>query len=172
MTIDVSDILSREGASEEFSGEFEIHSIELSGADIRADLGTYTVRVSNEDGSTLAVVADPVVRVTRPCDRCTCDVTEEYELHVDEVFPITDEAVSTDPDEDGQWFDGNELLIDRMVADELLLVLPPKVLCKDDCRGLCPVCGMDLNHGSCDCDRSVLDPRMAKILDVFAGNDR
>ncbi len=172
MIIDVSRILSTEGASEDFTGEFEIESIDLSGSEIKLRLGTYTARVSNEEGRTLAVSADPVVTVTRPCDRCTCDVTEKYELHVDEVFPISDEIASTDPDEDGQWLDGNELLIDRMVADELLLVLPPKVLCKDDCRGLCPVCGTDLNHGSCDCDRSVLDPRMAKILDVFAGNDR
>ena len=42
-----------------------------------------------------------------------------------------------------------------------------KILCKPDCKGICPTCGRDLNTGTCDCDNFVPDPRMAAIKDIF-----
>ena len=45
-----------------------------------------------------------------------------------------------------------------------------KILCKEDCKGLCSVCGKDLNEGKCDCDTFVPDPRMAAIMDIFREN--
>ena len=77
-------------------------------------------------------------------------------------------------DEDGEASDvskfiseNNELLIDRIIAEELLINWPDKVVCKEDCKGLCHVCGHNLNVSDCGCDRVVLDPRMAAIQDIF-----
>jgi uncharacterized protein len=50
-----------------------------------------------------------------------------------------------------------------MVRDALLLDLPAKPLCRDDCAGLCATCGIDRNHGSCDCHTEELDPRWAAL---------
>ena len=68
----------------------------------------------------------------------------------------------------------NELDVDQLVHDEALLVWPERVLCRKDCKGLCSTCGQNLNHGSCSCRPTDLDPRMAKILDIFsqAGNGK
>ena len=61
----------------------------------------------------------------------------------------------------------HELDVDRLIYDEILVNWPTKVLCKDDCKGICPVCGQNLNQQDCGCDRQVIDPRMAKFQDIF-----
>ena len=49
-----------------------------------------------------------------------------------------------------------------------MLELPTKVLCKEDCKGLCPKCGKDLNLGSCDCKTKDIDPRWQALSDLFS----
>ena len=171
MKIDLSQVLSRADYSDEQTGDFEISSLELSGSVISLSADPYTVYLTNEGGIRLGVRADVTVHVKRSCDRCLEEVLSDHEVSVDEVFDIADESVVSDPDEDGQWFSEDVLDADRMIADELLLMLPPKALCREDCKGLCPVCGTNLNTGSCQCDRQVLDPRMARILEVFSENN-
>lgn len=51
--------------------------------------------------------------------------------------------------------------------NEVLINWPMRVLCKEDCKGICSRCGANLNQGSCDCDTADLDPRMAVISDIF-----
>ena len=65
------------------------------------------------------------------------------------------------------YLQGYNLDVDQLVRDELLLNLPMKVLCDEDCKGICNRCGANLNHETCDCDRSSLDPRMSVIQDIF-----
>jgi uncharacterized protein len=55
-----------------------------------------------------------------------------------------------------------ELELGEMVREELILAVPPYVLCREDCRGLCPQCGNDLNEGPCSCSPEP-DPRWAKL---------
>ena len=62
---------------------------------------------------------------------------------------------------------GFELDVDKLVYAEILVNWPMRVLCKDDCKGICKVCGMNLNKGACSCQRTELDPRMAAIQDIF-----
>ena len=64
--------------------------------------------------------------------------------------------------------DGYNLDVDQLVHDEALLYWPERTLCREACKGLCPTCGQNLNDGSCNCTRTDLDPRMAKILDIFS----
>ena len=50
---------------------------------------------------------------------------------------------------------------------DIVMGLPTKVLCKDDCRGLCPDCGKDLNLGDCGCQKKEVDPRLAALADLL-----
>ena len=52
------------------------------------------------------------------------------------------------------WFRGPEIKLDRLVAEVLLLALPAQSLCRADCKGLCPVCGVDRNEQTCDCSEA------------------
>ena len=112
-----------------------------------------------------------------PCDRCLDDVEIAFPIELDiRVNPASlSDAASNIPEGDSKlddvdefsFLDGCILDVDKLVSDEIVVALPTKVLCKEDCKGLCSVCGTNLNHGSCSCDRTVGDPRMAAIRDIF-----
>lgn len=59
--------------------------------------------------------------------------------------------------------------IDSLVKETVLLNLPLKPLCSEDCKGLCPVCGVNLNTSSCRCKKEKLDPRWEKLKNLFKG---
>ena len=84
------------------------------------------------------------------CDRCLTPSTG------DQVHEFAEEFDKSEAIDD--WLDVTELL-----RDELLAGQPMKNLCKADCKGLCPVCGANLNDGECGCDRFVVDPRLATL---------
>ena len=69
--------------------------------------------------------------------------------------------------EETDYLIGFELDVDKLVYAEILVNWPMRVLCKDDCKGICKVCGMNLNKGTCSCDSFVPDPRMAAFQDIF-----
>jgi uncharacterized protein len=73
---------------------------------------------------------------------------------------------ASDADEISYIEDCN-LDIDMLVLDELYTILPMNVICKEDCKGICKVCGTNLNESTCDCDQTVPDPRMAVFSDIF-----
>ena len=87
---------------------------------------------------------------TFTCDRCLTDATEKLSSDFAEEF---DPSAAVD-----DLIDVTELL-----RDEMLLSRPTKNLCKADCKGLCPVCGANLNDGDCGCDRFVVNPKFAAL---------
>ena len=84
------------------------------------------------------------------CDRCLTQSTANQVHEFEEEF---DKAEAVD-----DMLDVTELL-----RDELLAGQPMKNLCKADCKGLCPVCGANLNEGDCGCDKFIVDPRLAAL---------
>lgn len=103
------------------------------------------------------------------CDRCLESVDLDIPLEFDYTVVKPDGFHEFDPDE--QFFmNGYELDTEALVTNELLMCLPMKVLCKETCKGLCPVCGKNRNNGECGCDTFVPDPRMAAIKDIFNAN--
>jgi uncharacterized protein len=78
-------------------------------------------------------------------------------VHVDELFeeePIEGETYRLDHD---------VLDLEPMVRDALALELPPAPVCQEACQGLCPTCGIDRNHATCDCGAEEPDPRWAAL---------
>ena len=69
-----------------------------------------------------------------------------------------------------RFMEGYHLNTEKLIGNELLINWPMKVLCKDDCKGICKQCGKDLNLGDCGCDTFIPDPRMAVINDIFNAN--
>ena len=62
---------------------------------------------------------------------------------------------------------GYNLDVDTLIYDEILMDFPMRLLCHDDCKGLCKNCGTNLNVETCDCDNFNYDPRMSAIRDIF-----
>lgn len=103
-----------------------------------------------------------------PCDRCLTDVPLDFSLSFErEVDFGIEEEERVKQLEETNYLTGYDLDVDQLVRNELLVNWPMKVLCSEDCRGICIRCGTNLNNGACDCDNTELDPRMAVIRDVF-----
>jgi len=91
------------------------------------------------------------------CDRCLKE-TESFEK-----IPFEEKFTSYETD-DSTLFTGDEIDLTDAVRDNILASEPIQKLCKEDCKGLCLICGHDLNEGDCGCDRRIPDPRMS-VLD-------
>lgn len=69
-------------------------------------------------------------------------------------------------DADREPFDGKTIDLDPIVREQVLLALPMHAVCKEDCKGLCGVCGQNLNEKACGCQTKVVDPRLAALKDI------
>ena len=118
-------------------------------------------------GKKIKMNAEIQMTLEIPCARCLEPVSVPFMISVDEQFelPETPDAVAEDSEE--PYIDGYQLDVDALVRNELFVHIPLRVLCKEDCKGICKRCGTNLNLGTCDCDATELDPRMAAILDIF-----
>lgn len=81
------------------------------------------------------------------CDRCLKEFIREYRYSFDHTLVRT--LYNGDDDERYVVCGDNSLDLDELLISDILLELPTKILCKEDCKGLCPQCGQDLNEGSC-----------------------
>ena len=69
-------------------------------------------------------------------------------------------------DADREPFDGKVIDLDPIVREQVLLALPLTVVCQEDCRGLCTVCGQNLNEKECGCERKIVDPRLMALKNI------
>ena len=104
------------------------------------------------------------------CDRCLAPVPVRIDLEFErDVY--SPEVDAGDHAEDNLGImEGYQLNVENLIFNEILMNWPMKVLCKADCKGICKMCGKDLNFGECGCDTFVPDPRMAVIKDIFNAN--
>jgi uncharacterized protein len=73
-------------------------------------------------------------------------------------------------DADEEVFNGKTIDLDPIVREQLLLALPMSAVCREDCKGLCPQCGINLNEATCSCETKPVDPRMAPLKNIKLGN--
>ena len=103
------------------------------------------------------------------CSRCLegfrCPVDEPFDLRYQ---PLVANAVVGDRevgDEDfsAAFYENDQIDLGQLIRERLYLTFPMKPLCREDCRGLCPQCGINLNRGTCDCRPAWDDPRLAPL---------
>lgn len=116
------------------------------------------------------VTGEAYVVVDMVCDRCLKPVPVRIDITFErEVFSPEEDAGELSED-NLSIMSGYQLNVENLVFNEILMNWPMKVLCKADCKGICKMCGKDLNFGECGCDTFVPDPRMAVIKDIFNAN--
>lgn len=96
------------------------------------------------------------------CDLCLSAFETKLDFDFNEVYSET-------LDEDHEIWGLSDKTIDLKpaVIANIMLNLPMRVLCSDDCKGLCPKCGHNLNDGDCGCDRGYVNPQFEKLLNLF-----
>ncbi len=98
------------------------------------------------------------------CDRCGVFAQHNHTVYVDKLLATAIERQESDtiitvPD--------MKLDVDEFVYSEVILDLPSKHLCKEDCKGICFKCGKNLNEGECGCETREVDPRLAKLMELL-----
>ena len=106
------------------------------------------------------------------CARCLEPVLQEVQRDFELLYrPLgadagRDELSVTDAEAEIGYYQGEGLLLEDVLREQVLLALPLKVTCRADCKGLCPECGKNLNEEQCSCSREIEDPRWAALKDV------
>ncbi|MEA3424054.1 MAG: YceD family protein [Bacillota bacterium] len=95
------------------------------------------------------------------CSRCLERVEVNFNKKLNKML-LTEES----DDIDTIVIDKNHLDLVETIKEEIILNLPTQVLCSKDCKGLCPICGINLNYETCSCEDEKIDPRF-EILDDF-----
>jgi len=107
----------------------------------------------------------------RECDRCLAETRKEVSIPMDIYFRMALDGGAAGDDDDIEMralhHDQEAIALDEEVRQTILLEIPLKVLCSEGCLGICARCGVDLNKERCRCDESEIDPRWAKLADVF-----
>jgi uncharacterized protein len=77
-----------------------------------------------------------------------------------------DELSVTDAEAEIGYYQGDGLLLEDVLREQVLLALPLKVTCREDCKGLCVHCGQNLNEGQCSCSNAIEDPRWTALREI------
>ena len=106
------------------------------------------------------------------CSRCLKDFRRYLDMPVNVVYhPIReigkDGHELKDDEMDMGFYDGEELDLQDLPREQVLLNMQMKPLCDDNCKGICPNCGTDLNTGNCMCKREEVDPRLEVLKKYF-----
>ncbi len=99
-----------------------------------------------------------------PCDRCGVQAVRMHSVEINRMLAVSsqgeqNDAIITVPD--------MKLDVDELVFSEVFLSLPTKHLCSETCKGICPMCGKNLNEGSCGCKTDETDPRLSKLKELL-----
>jgi len=113
-------------------------------------------------------------RVALQCSRCLVNFRKELSLNINLLYhPATEVAneetyeVSRDEINIG-FYSNDELDITQVIREQLILNLPMKALCDETCKGLCPVCGADMNLQRCECRYESVDPRLKSLKKLLS----
>ena len=98
------------------------------------------------------------------CDRCLTAYEKPYKLSIEHILV---DSLSNDENDDFILLQQYQLDLSDLVMTDMLLELPYKSLCKEDCKGLCSICGKNLNDGACDCKPDTTDPRLEVLKQLI-----
>jgi uncharacterized protein len=167
------------GASRRVDVVVDLHELapELSDAEHADELQGAVRLMHINDGILVQGQLDGTA--TLACARCLELVEVPLEVEIEEVFKptidlLTGHSVTPEEEDRALWIDEHHVLdLTEVVRQDALLAAPLNAVCREDCRGLCPTCGKNLNEGPCDCEPEP-DPRWGPLTDLLKNreNDR
>ena len=166
-TLDVGMALKNPGQAYPFQADLELPDMEVLDDPIHFD----SIRVEGEFFCTgdqrISLRAEAVAQVVSRCDRCLEPVRVTVRADVDALY-----ARQPDPeDPDLYSFEGHAIELTDSIRDALLLELPLQFLCSEDCKGLCPGCGVNLNTGSCTCQEGEVTTPFSALKSIVLNDE-
>lgn len=164
MLLGLSQIIDRPGASVPFSVSVDLSDLCYGVSYPVSEPVLAEGNVRNTAG-VLMMQGSIATTIHGICDRCASEFHRKVEFPIDVVL-VT--KLESEENED-EWvfpLEGDSADLDDIVRTVFVLNLDSKLLCKEDCKGLCPQCGKNLNDGPCNC-RKELDPRFAALKQLL-----
>lgn len=162
MRLNLKDIIAVPGASVPFDFQLDLTGLEFHGAYPVQEPLKVSGQVRNH-GGVLMLEAQVATNLHLTCDRCAVPFQRVKSLSISSLVAA---ELEDGENEDIILLDGDELDVDEVVSTAFILDMDTKHLCSEDCKGLCPRCGANLNLGPCSCGREV-DPRLAKLTQLL-----
>ena len=164
MLLGLSKIIDCPGASVSFSTSVDLSDLcyGISYPVTEPVLASGTVR---NTAGVLMMKGELTTTIHGTCDRCASPFDREIHFPI-EVVLVTEMA---DEENEDEWvfpLEGDSADLDDIVRTVFVLNLDSKLLCRDDCKGICPRCGRNLNDGPCQCEKE-LDPRFAALKQLL-----
>ena len=157
MRLNLREIIGNPGAALPFEAELDTDGLDFPA--VRAYVGKPRAvgRVTNEAG-VLKLTGELTADMLCVCDRCGT----EFDSRKTTALHAT--LVDEDDGENPELFllEGTEIDLDEILRTNFVLDMESKFLCREDCKGLCPRCGKNLNLGPCGCGKEI-DPRFAVL---------
>lgn len=165
--IDVSAALKNPGQAYPFECALTLEPLDVLSDEVLLS----DIRLQGEligAGESVGVAGTVHAVLTAHCARCLREVSQPLKAAIDEVF-----VREADPENsDQRLLDGHQIDLTGPAREALLLEMPMRLLCRKDCKGLCPVCGANLNENSCDCPKG--EPKanpFAALSELFTSDD-
>ena len=166
MLLDLKRLFANDDECIKLDAEFDFSDIEFSGVfPIKAP-----VRITGEILSKTGIVnlsATITAEYEADCDRCGVLSKKVHTIPVKNTI-VTELANGNDNDEMLVLQD-MKLDLHELTLTEVVLNIPIKHLCRDDCKGICQDCGKNLNEGDCNCSKESVDPRLQILKDLLSG---
>ncbi|HYF95628.1 MAG TPA: DUF177 domain-containing protein [Symbiobacteriaceae bacterium] len=180
MRINVSDIKIEAGSHKKVPVQVAVESVEMAGQQVVFDRPFEGEAEIWNAGDRLLIQASVAGEATLECSRCLSPVTLPLQVSFEEEFVEgAPSEGAEEPDSDAEaersvtYYSGDEIDLSDPLRENILLELPMKPLCSDECEGLCPSCGTNLNEGPCQCGEQshTVDPRLAALKDLLRKPD-
>lgn len=98
------------------------------------------------------------------CDYCTKPIAKKLQVTIDEVLVETDEGIENMTESDEYTYQGNQIVLDKILSDNIVLSMPMRHRCGEDCKIICPKCGEPVTGIGCGCnDKQPIDPRLVAL---------
>ncbi len=164
MLLGLSKIIDSPGASVAFSTSVDLSDLRY-GVSYPVSEPVAAQGVVRNTAGVLLMKGHVTTTIHGICDRCAGEFDREIDFPIDVVL-VTELTSEENEDEWVFPLEGDSADLDDIVRTVFVLNLDSKLLCKDDCKGLCPRCGKNLNDGPCLCQKE-LDPRFAALRQLL-----
>ena len=163
MKVDLSKLFDNPGETQEFSAALDLGDVRRWGS----GLFHQPVRIAGIARNRAGIVdvgytVDFVLETV--CDRCLTPLTRKEQMEFSHIVVL---SLNREDNDEYIVIPDGKLDLAELATSDILLELPTSILCGDDCRGLCPKCGANLNEGECGCDRTERDPRLDKLRELL-----
>ena len=170
MIIDLSSIIKDYDGSMNINVKSELENTDFLGEEFSFPNGLNINGKITNNTKSLHLSANVTGKMIVHCARCQIPVEENVQFDISEIL-VRDDDENAEIDDDVVVFSGHSIDIDDIIINNFLMNVSGKYLCSEDCKGLCPKCGQDLNVAPCDCKDDDIDPRWIALTEIMKNSD-